>query len=149
MLVLMIWFVGYAFLLFLWNIYYDRRRLRLERNYLRRRWVVVPPAKDSSLGRRAWLRREGNPTPALIADIDASGWQTGASVVNRSQGGLRVLHSQPYEPGKRLRILSSHAPNQIWWVQVEVKSCRQTSNGWELGCQFSNALPWSVLLLFG
>jgi hypothetical protein len=146
---LMIWFVGYAFLLFLWTIYSDRRRLWFQKKYPLPNLTVVPAIRDLTLGRRAWPRREGNPTPVLIAEIDGSGWQTGASVISRSQGGLRVVHTQPYEPGKRLRILSSHAPNQIWWVQVEVKNCRQTPNGWEMGCEFSDILAWNVLLLFG
>jgi hypothetical protein len=148
-LFLLMWFVGYAFLLFLWSIYYERRQLWLQKNYRPPKLVIIPVFRDRALGRRAWLRREGNPTAVFIADLEETGWQTGARVINRSQGGLRVLHRRAYQKGKILRVLSSHAPSQIWWVQVEVKNCLQTPHGWEMGCQFSDWLPWSVLLLFG
>jgi len=100
-------------------------------------------------GRRIWPRREGNPTPVLIAKPDGPEWLPGAQVVNRSQGGLRLRYPRPFQPGQHLRVLSRYAPNKVLWADVEVRNCRQGPAGFEVGCQFTHAHPLNVVLLFG
>ena len=146
------WLLIYALLLFTLSAVSEWRRHRLRRN--------PPPKKNENpltiqfpaqmSGRRVWPRREGNPTPVLISQPDRSTeWLPGSCVVNRSQGGLRLKSQRPFNPGQTLRVLSSLAPNNILWADVQVRNCRQGRDGFELGCQFIYAHPLNVVLLFG
>ena len=45
--------------------------------------------------------------------------------------------------------MPAHAPPMTPWTEVEVRSCRQKKDGYEVGCQFVKTPPWSILLLFG
>ncbi len=129
---------------------YDRRRLHAWKKKLARSQALARrPRPSPTLGRRVVDRREGNPTPVFLAQKEAPDWQTGAWVLNRSEGGLRLLAPQPFEKGAALRVLSSHAPNNMLWAEVEVRYCRPGKDGWELGCQFSFPHPRNILLLFG
>jgi hypothetical protein len=148
---LLIWLLIYALLLFGMSITHERRRARELRDRRSQKSLSYFPQELSQLkdGRRAWARREGNPTPVLVADRDHREWQAGAVVVNRSEGGLRLTFSHPYETGRLLRVLSRYAPNDVLWAEVEVRHCRQGTDGYELGCRFAYAHPLNVLLLFG
>lgn len=115
---------------------------------------VAPVEEDvfnrgSALERRGSLRRRGNAVAILITDAEAAtdpypGW-----VVDRSIGGLCLSVEKPVETGMILSVRTNNAPVEVPWVQVEVRSCRQLNQEWELGCQFVRTPPWSVLLLFG
>jgi PilZ domain len=146
-LFLFVWLLVYALMLFTLSALYERHRshnLRKHRNL-----VLAPAAPPQRYGRRAWLRRHGNPTAVLIAQPNAPDWQAGAWVINRSQGGIRLTASQPFETGQPLRVLSKHAPNNLLWADVEVRNCREGNEGYEVGCQFAYVHPLSVVLLFG
>jgi len=151
LLFLLIWLLIYALLLFTlsaigeWRRYHSRRQPHTKETD--RRFSIQFPAQSS--GRRVWPRREGNPTPVLIAQADGPEWLPGAWVVNRSQGGLRLKYQRPFDTGQVLRVLSSHAPSKVLWADVEVRNCRQGRDGFELGCQFVYAHPLNVVLLFG
>src|SRR5262249_24386784 len=132
---LSVWILVYALVPFGLSIVIDRRRARR---------IHEGPSKETNSyftepspmwGRRATPRRDGNPTPVLVAEKDGPEWQTGACVVNRSEGGLRLTFSQPYDTGKMLRVLSKHAPSEVLFADVEVRNCREGSNGYELGCR--------------
>jgi hypothetical protein len=148
---LLVWLLIYALLLFGLSIIHERRQARELRERRSQKPTSYFPSQFPQLkeGRRAWLRREGNPTPVLVADRNAREWQTGAWVVNRSEGGLRLTFSHPYETGRLLRVLSRYAPSDVLWAEVEVRNCREGSNGYELGCRFAYAHPLNVVLLFG
>ena len=151
LLFLLIWLLIYALLLFTlsavseWRRYHNRRQRPSKEK--ERGFSLQLPSQIS--GRRVWPRREGNPTPVLIAQPDGPEWLPGACVVNRSQGGLRLRCQRPFDTGQALRVLSSHAPNKMLWADVEVRNCRQGRDGFELGCQFVYAHPLNVVLLFG
>src|SRR5262245_30077233 len=119
---LLVWLLIYALLLFGMSIIHERRQARAlrERRSQKSTSFVPPELRRESEGRRAWPRREGNPTPVLLADRNSREWQTGACVVNRSEGGLRLTFSHPYETGRLLRVLSRYAPNDVLWAEVEV-----------------------------
>jgi hypothetical protein len=146
-----VWVLVYALALFGLSILAERRqarqRVQLKQESANHYFPTQLPSK--MWGRRASPRREGNPTPVLVADLDGPKWQTGACVVNRSEGGLRLTFSQPFDTGKKLRVLSSFAPNDRLWADVEVRNCREGTNGYELGCQFAYNHPFTVVLLFG
>ena len=138
LLFLLIWLLIYALLLFTlsaigeWRRYHSRNRPRLKETD--RGFSIQLPAQIS--GRRVWPR-------------DGPEWLPGARVVNRSQGGLRLTYPRPFNTGQQLRVLSSLAPNNVLWADVEVRNCRQGRDGFELGCQFVYAHPLNVVLLFG
>lgn len=146
---LLIWLLIYALALFGLSIVGERRRARQLREKRKHTTSTSfpSPLPQPMWGRRASPRREGNPTPVLVAEKD--GWQTGAWVVNRSEGGIRLTFSQPYDAGQRLRVLSTFAPNDVLFADVEVRNCREGSNGYELGCRFAYTHPLNVVLLFG
>jgi len=150
-LFLSVWVLIYAMALFGLSILYERRQARQKhQERLKTNGPYFPNQLPSKMwGRRTAPRREGNPTPVLVADKDGPEWQTGACVVNRSEGGIRLTFSQPFDTGKMLRVLSSYAPNDSLWADVEVRNCREGRNGYELGCQFAYAHPFNVVLLFG
>lgn len=70
-------------------------------------------------------------------------------VLNRSKGGLQLSVDQAVPVGTVLGVRASAAADNLPWVQIRVKRCRQHGETWTLGCQFVETLPWSVLLLFG
>ncbi len=148
---LLIWVLIYALVLFGLSIINERRRARQNREARPQPTSsYFPTSMPSKLcGRRTAPRRDGNPTPVLVAEPDGPQWKTGACVVNRSEGGLRLTFSQPFDTGKMLRVLSAYAPNDHLWADVEVRNCRPGTNGYELGCRFAYSHPLNVVLLFG
>ena len=72
-----------------------------------------------------------------------------ARLSERSLGGLRLHLDEEAKPGTLLSVIPSHASGVKHWVDVEVRYCRQTSDGWEAGCRFVKPPPFSVLMMFG
>ena len=70
-------------------------------------------------------------------------------VLDRSLGGLRLMIDQEWSVGKvigvRVREKSAFMP----WIEVQVKHCKPSTHGWEVGCQFVNQPTWNMLLMFG
>ncbi len=48
-----------------------------------------------------------------------------------------------------LSVRAANSSRGTPWIQIEVRSCRETGEDWELGCQFVKTPSWNVLLLFG
>jgi hypothetical protein len=109
-----------------------------------------PFLHGSATEKRISMRRRGNPVKVLVTDADTTLEPEEAWVVDRSVGGLCLrVERGAVEVGAILNVRPLKAPNGTPWTQIEVKSCRKDSEGWELGCRFLKTPPWSVLLLFG
>jgi len=108
-----------------------------------------PLTYGSASERRAGFRRRGGRVKVHLADAGAakdlgSGW-----VIDRSSGGLCLTVSRRLEAGAVLCVRPAHAPGHTPWVQVEVKSCRERSGVWEVGCRFVRRPSLNVMLHFG
>jgi hypothetical protein len=107
-------------------------------------------AHDTSFAdRRGSIRREGKPVRVLVScpvfkNKLSSGW-----VIDRSTGGLRLALEVAVAPGTGMQVRAVNAPDTIPWVTVLARSCRDTGDYFELGCEFEQTPPWNVLLLFG
>jgi PilZ domain len=99
--------------------------------------------------RRASLRRHGNAVPVAVTNPSSPEQPLGGLVLNRSKGGLQLSIKQSVPVGTVLGVRAAEAADDLPWVQVRVKRCREHDDSWILGCQFVEDLPWSVLLLFG
>jgi hypothetical protein len=111
-----------------------------------------PPAAPRPAGpeRRQHLRRAGLPVEVVVADFSCGSKPRGATVVNRSEGGLLLWCDRRAFPGQLLRVRAPGLPEESPWVWVRVVRCRESGRDrWEAGCQFVEDLPWSVLLRFG
>jgi hypothetical protein len=106
-------------------------------------------SEDAFADRRGAKRREGAPTrilatsPVFKQKIE-TGW-----VLDRSTGGLRLALTKAVAPGSGLQVRAENAPDTIPWVNVIVRSCKNTGEHYEIGCAFETTPPWNVLLLFG
>jgi hypothetical protein len=99
--------------------------------------------------KRAWLRRDGSPLEIQVADAELTQPPVTGIVLNRSRGGLFLSVPHFTAAGTILSVRPPHAPEEQAWIQAEVRHCKQKGNCWQLGCKFTQRLPWSVLLLFG
>jgi PilZ domain-containing protein len=108
-----------------------------------------PFVEGSGSERRAAHRRQGSQVQALVAEGDDTAHAVPCWVVDRSVGGLGLRMDTPVTTGAVLRVRPRDATPIIPWTEVEVKSCRQHGDSWEVGCRFVRTPPWSVLLLFG
>jgi PilZ domain len=108
-----------------------------------------PLTYGSASERREWFRRKGGRVKVRVADATANddlgtGW-----IIDRSTGGLCLRVDARLEEGAVVSVRPVHAPGRMPWVQVEVKSCRECSGGWVVGCQFVRRPSWDVMLHFG
>jgi hypothetical protein len=108
-----------------------------------------PFVHGSASENRSSFRRQGNPVEVKIVNKDMEGAQVGGWVVDRSIGGLGLLVETPFDVDTTWAVRPTNAPPVAPWVQVVIKSCRQSKHGWEVGCQFTKTPPWAVMLLFG
>jgi hypothetical protein len=108
-----------------------------------------PFVYGSKTEQRKAHRRAGNPVEVLIAPNQSNNPEWRGWVVDRSVCGLCLCVSEEFADGTHLRALPINAPAMTPWTELEVRSCRSTNEGYELGCQFARQPPWSVLLLFG
>jgi hypothetical protein len=98
--------------------------------------------------RRASQRRWGNPTEVhLRSDL----WydRLHGLVVNRSAGGLGIYADMEIPPGTYLEVRVVEAPANVPKVRVEVRHCRRVGNGYFIGCQFSEDVPWEARAWLG
>ncbi len=98
---------------------------------------------------RSFMRRTGNPIDVLITDAKVSEPPRNGLVLDRSLRGLCLAVDSPYDQGSVLSVRPSTAPTTTPWVRVQVKNCREVGNNYELGCEFLQVPPASVLMLFG
>jgi hypothetical protein len=108
----------------------------------------VKPQTERGEKRRA-LRRKGQPVPVLVTHFEKPGLEEVGWVMDRSQGGLRLIFTRSLPAGDELSVRAENASDDMPWVALRVKHCRQSGKRWIIGCEFVDALPWSVLLLFG
>jgi hypothetical protein len=97
--------------------------------------------------RRAGRRRWGNPTEVRISAGTLE--FVHGIIVNRSTGGLGIYTNTEVEAGTFVTIRAIEAPTDVPSVLAEIRHCQKTGNGYILGCQFCNAIPWSVRVWFG
>lgn len=103
----------------------------------------------SSADRRTSVRRDG---PPVEVTVTSPGFKTGVNhgyVLDRSTGGLRLALAAGMAPGSSLQVKAKNAPDATPWVTVIVRSCKNSGEHYELGCEFDKTPPWNVLLLFG
>jgi hypothetical protein len=99
--------------------------------------------------KRRSLRRGGNPVPVVISDtLEPQRLEQGL-VLNRSRGGLSLSVLQKVEVGRVLAVRTPDFPDCLASVQLRVRHCKQRGDDWQIGCQFMEELPWSILLMFG
>jgi hypothetical protein len=108
-----------------------------------------PFVQGSATEQRKAHRRGGNPVEVLLAPEQSTtpawrGW-----VIDRSVGGLCLGVFDEFEEGFLLRAVPTNAATIAPWTELEVRSCRSTKDGYEIGCRFIRQPPWSVLLMFG
>ncbi|HLJ92303.1 MAG TPA: PilZ domain-containing protein [Gemmataceae bacterium] len=106
------------------------------------------PQQAKGRDRRTSVRRKGNPVGIVLLAGDGTNAEPGL-VLNRSKGGLCVTLSSPVAVGTTVQIRACQAPEDAPWVSIVVRHCVSKGKQWQLGCQFVEELPWSVLLLFG
>jgi hypothetical protein len=111
--------------------------------------VADPFVHGSASEQRKAFRRHGSPVEVLIVDQTLHGAQSKGYVVDRCVGGLGLLVERPIEAEHLLTVRPRNAPPLAPWVEVVVKSCRESNPGYELGCQFVKTPPWALLLMFG
>jgi PilZ domain len=108
------------------------------------------PFLKGSVGElRKSFRRQGCPVEVLAVNQQTNAAPFKAYVVNRSVGGLGLLLENPIAPETPMTVRPINAPQIAPWIEVVVKSCRESNVGWEVGCQFVKTPPWALLLMFG
>ena len=111
--------------------------------------VADPFEYGSRQERRSALRRRGTLIEVVLRDADARCDLGGGWVFDRSVGGLGMRARFDCPPGTKLTVRAADAPDIVPWVNLEVRRCRQTEGGWELGCRFVRTPAYNVLMLFG
>ena len=108
-----------------------------------------PFTQGSASEQRKSFRRQGNPTGVFIALPEKKDKPAQGLVLDRSMGGICLHVSDEYKAGAQLAVLPVNAPTMTPWVDIEVRTCRELQDGYELGCQFVKTPNWSILLMFG
>ena len=98
--------------------------------------------------RRAAPRRGGNTVEVQITDVNSAPAGRGC-VIDRSQGGLRMLVERPVAAGTQLKVKPTSADASAPWSDITVRSCRRDGIEYVLGCQFDRLPNWAELLQFG
>jgi len=112
--------------------------------------VTATPSPVQNLrNRRQWPRRRGNPVAVLIADVPDTAEPVPGVVIDRSRGGLCLASPQPVAMGAFLQVRASASPDDLPWIRVEVRHCRQRADRWLMGCKFEHRLSTKEMLPFG
>jgi hypothetical protein len=128
----------------------------LGRRLLAGRPAAPPPAKEVELksfldgvtqDRRAAPRRKGNTVEVQLSRDD--GPPIRGIVIDRSQGGLRVLVDEPVTEGGNWKIRPTTTDVTTPWTEVIVRNCRRDGAQFQIGCQFDRMPNWSLMLKFG
>jgi hypothetical protein len=99
--------------------------------------------------KRRSVRRAGVPTPLLVMDMLQARKAFEAFVLDRSTGGIRIAIQKPLSIGASLQVRPQNSTEEVPWIPVLVRNCREVGDYYEVGCQFEKELPWNLLLLFG
>ncbi len=99
--------------------------------------------------KRIGLRRRGTTTAVMISDAahEATPWH--GIVADRSVGGLRLIQENAVAAGTTLSVRPGRATPTTPWTQIEVRHCRKTTDGWELGCSFIRTPASTLMMDFG
>jgi hypothetical protein len=108
-----------------------------------------PLLYGSASERREWSRRKGGRVKVRLAGGGAQEQVCAAWIIDRSTGGLCLRVPARLEAGAVVSVRPVHAPERMSWVRVEVRSCRECPDGWEVGCRFVRRPSWDVMLHFG
>jgi PilZ domain len=108
-----------------------------------------PPNPNQPDERRRTSRRSGVPTAIQMVEAKKFGKVQEGFVLDRSSGGLRVATERPLPTGSVLQVRPTNAPPETPWVIVIIRSCKESGDFFEIGCQFQEVVPWHVLLMFG
>jgi hypothetical protein len=110
------------------------------------------PLKDFLGGvtqdRRAVPRRKGNTVDVQLSDGSERPPINGV-VIDRSQGGIRVMVDEPIAEGTVMKIRPTTGGVTTPWTDVTIRSCRRDGIQYELGCRFDQQPNWNQLLQFG
>jgi hypothetical protein len=101
---------------------------------------------------RGMFRRHGNPIEVHVARPDDKKDPAVGSVMDRSMGGMRLALYHEVQAGAILSIRPVHADEMVPWVDLEVRSCKESKempDQFEVGCQYVKSPPYSIQLLFG
>ncbi|MBL8797256.1 MAG: PilZ domain-containing protein [Planctomycetia bacterium] len=107
------------------------------------------PAASQPVERRHWPRRHQRLRVLLLDQHEEVQEPLAAWVLDRSGGGLRLAVDREIRVGATLAAKPTSAPARSPWVEVTVRRCRHTNDGYELGCQFVGTPSLMSLLLFG
>jgi hypothetical protein len=108
----------------------------------------VAPTPHAAEQRRSF-RRGGHSIDVFYKHPQQQGGPAQASVHDRSMGGVCLLTHETLAVGTVLSIRPAQADEIVPWVDVEVCTCRQVDDCFEVGCRFIKTPPYSILLLFG
>jgi hypothetical protein len=111
--------------------------------------TLDPFVFGSTSEKRSAARRKGGIIEVLLSDEQAKAEPWSGYVVDRSLGGLCLLVKKWTQPGTIVTMRPVEAPPGVPWIEAKVRSCRQASDGWLLGCQFVRIPPTALLLMFG
>jgi hypothetical protein len=99
--------------------------------------------------KRVGVRRGGQPVDVLISDAELRSTPTHGMVIDRSMRGLCIAVEEGHDVKSVLSVRPANASASVPWVRIQVKNCRHVGNGWEIGCEFVQTPPASILMLFG
>lgn len=100
--------------------------------------------------RRSAPRRRRYVRVLFLSDDSVVDEPFAALLLDSSVGGLRLaIRREEISEGTLLMVRPPQAPAGTPWIPVLVKNCRRSEdNCWELGCQFTYALPPHMRQLF-
>lgn len=110
----------------------------------------LPPEQQYG-DRRKTPRRADRLTPIRVAGAPRGDGRTADEglVTDRSSRGLCFASERRYGVGSGLFVRAENAPEGSPWVAVTVRNSRDAGEYVLIGCEFQEALPMSILLLFG
>ena len=126
------------------------------------RWLSARPVEQGEAGdevqlkgfldgvtqdRRKVPRRRGNLIDVQLCRGDEAPIR--GYVLDRSQGGLRVLLDQAVAEGKGWKIRPTTSDQTTPWTEVTIRSCRRQGAQYAVGCQFDQMPNWGLMLQFG
>lgn len=130
--------------------YRPRKKKFFEPPIINKAWDETwTPPQSTGADRRTTVRRDGQPVPVYLNSAAFDNQMEPAYVVDRSTGGLKIISAKPLQAGSTMQIRAENAPDNIPWVTMIVRSCREAGKRYELGCEFEQPPPWNILLLFG
>lgn len=94
-------------------------------------------------------RRRGGNIAVLVADGEGKGQPWTGWVNDRSPHGLGYIAEKGELPGALLKVRPKDAGENIPWVKVVVRNCREQGHQFEIGCQFLEQPSMGVFWYFG